>query len=103
MIVVTFMQLNRIPNAVGKSNPAIARWALALKLSLGGYMFTSFFLSRAYELPLYLLLGMCGGVIVAAGGDDALSLRGTFWPIWTLVLCGCILGIIYLMLRLRMV
>jgi putative inorganic carbon (hco3(-)) transporter len=103
MIVVTFMQLNRIPQVIGKSNPELTRWALALKISLGGYMFTSFFLSRAYELPLYMLLGMCGGVIVAAGGDDALPLRGTFWPAWSLLSCVGLLGLIYVMLRLRVV
>ena len=103
MLVVTLIQLNRIPKVVGASNPVLARWATALKISLGGYMFTSFFLSRAYELPLFMLLGMCGGVIVAAGGDDAIPLRGTWWPFWTLVCCVGILALIYLMLRLRAV
>jgi len=101
MVVVTFIQLNRIPHTATKSDPSIGRWALALKISLGGYMFTSFFLSRAYELPLFMLLGMCGGIIVAAGGDDAAPVRGSFWPIWSLIACAGILGMIYLMLRLR--
>lgn len=103
MCVVTLIQLNRIPQVVGKSNPEVARWALALRISLGGYLFTSFFLSRAYELPLFMLLGMCGGIIVAAGGDDAIPLRGTFWPVWSLLSCVGILALIYLMLRLRFV
>jgi putative inorganic carbon (hco3(-)) transporter len=101
MIVVTIIQLNRIPAIVGKSDPSLVRWAVALKISLGGYLFTSFFLSRAYELPLFMLLGMCGGVIIAAGGDDVITLRGSMWPMWTLVLCLGILALIYLMLRLR--
>lgn len=103
MIVVTLIQLNRIPKVVGKSDPQVARWAVALKISLGGYLFTSFFLSRAYELPLFMLLGMCGGIITAAGGDDAIPLRGTLWPVWSLLSCVGILGLIYIMLRLRFV
>jgi putative inorganic carbon (HCO3(-)) transporter len=101
MILVTLIQLNRVPAVVAKSNPGLARWAVALNISLGGYLFTSFFLSRAYELPLYLLLGMSGGVIIAAGGDDGVPVRGTLWPAWTLLICFGLLGIIYVMLRLR--
>jgi len=101
IIVVTFFQLSRVPQIVGKSNPELARWAVALRISLGGYMFTSFFLSRSYELPLWMLLGMAGGVIIAAGGDDAIPLRGTMWPLWSAILCVGVLGLIYIMLRLR--
>jgi O-antigen ligase len=101
MMVVTLVQLNRIPQVVGKSDPSLTRWALALKISLSGYLFTSFFLSRAYELPLFMLLGMCGGVIIAAGGDDAVTLRGSWWPAWSLISCVAILALIYVMLRLR--
>jgi len=101
MLLVTLIQLGRIPNIIGKSNPSLARWAVGLRISLAGYMFTSFFLSRAYELPLYMLLGMCGGVIVAAGGDEVVSLRGSFWPAWSLIACVGILCLIYVMLRLR--
>jgi len=101
MLVVTLFQLSRIPALAGKSDPSLARWAVALQISLSGYMFTSFFLSRAYELPLFMLLGMCGGVIIAAGGDDVVTLRGSWWPAWTLISCVGILGLIYLMVRLR--
>jgi hypothetical protein len=103
MIVVTLIQLNRIPQVVGKSDPSLVRWAVGLRISLGGYLFTSFFLSRAYELPLFMLLGMCGGVIIAAGGDDAVTLRGSGWPVWSLISCVGILALIYAMLRLRFV
>jgi O-antigen ligase len=101
MQVVTLMQLSRISAPGAKFDPQLGRWAKALKISLGGYMFTSFFLSRAYELPLYLLLGMCGGVIIAAGGDEAVPLRGSFWAAWSLIACVGILALIYVMLRLR--
>lgn len=103
ILVVTMMQLNRVPKIVGKSNPALAQWAMALRLSLGVYMFTGFFLSRTYDLPLFLLIGMSGAVITAAGGDEAIPVRGTGWPAWSAGLCVGVLGLIYVMLRLRAV
>lgn len=103
MIMVTMIQLGRIPKSVGASNPAMARWAAAVRLSLGVYLFTGFFLSRTYELPLFLLLGMAGSIIASFGGDEALPLRGTGWSLWALGLGGGALGLIYVMLRLRMV
>jgi hypothetical protein len=103
IVVVTMMQLGRVPKVVGASNPALAQWAVALRISLGVYLFTGFFLSRTYELPLFLLIGMSGAIITAAGGDDAIPLRGTFWPVWSFGLCVGILTLIYVMLRLRLV
>ena len=98
--VVAFIQLNGVAR-LKQVDPQIKRWAQALKISLGSYLFTSFFLSRAYELPLWMLLGMCGGVVIAAGGDDAVPLRGTMWPVWTFLSSVGTLALIYLMLRLR--
>ena len=103
IVVVTMMQLGRVPKVVGASNPALAQWAVALRISLGVYLFTGFFLSRTYELPLFLLIGMSGAIITAAGGDDAIPLRGRFWPVWSFGLCVGILTLIYAMLRLRLV
>ncbi|HEX3743688.1 MAG TPA: O-antigen ligase family protein [Bryobacteraceae bacterium] len=103
MSVVTLLQLGKIAKLTDKIDSGLRRWAIALRISLSGYLFTSFFLSRAYELPLYLLLGMCGGAIIAAGGDDAVPLRGTLWPVLSMGLCIGLLALIYLMLRLRFV
>jgi len=103
IVVVTMIQLARVPKVVGPSNPDLARWAMALRLSLGVYLFTGFFLSRAYDLPLFLLLGMSGAIITAAGGDDAIPLHGTMWPAWSFGLCVSTLVLIYAVLRLRMV
>jgi hypothetical protein len=97
------IQLSRVPAVVGKSNPALAQWALGVRLSLSVYLFTSFFLSRTYQLPIYLLFGMAGAIVAAAGGDEAIPVRGTGWPIWSLGLCVGILTMIYVMLRLRVV
>lgn len=103
MITVTVIQLNRVPKVVGKTNPGLVRWATAVKFSLLVYLYTSFYLSRAYELPLFLLLGVAGAIITAAGGDDAIPLRGTMWQAKAFGLCIGILVLIYIMLRLRVV
>jgi putative inorganic carbon (hco3(-)) transporter len=103
VLVVTMIQLNRVSKVVGKSNPALARWAVGVKISLGGYLFTSFFLSCTYNILLFLLLGMSGAIIAVAGGDDAIPLRDTKWPIKSLALCVGTLTLIYVMLRLRVV
>ena len=34
IIVVTMIQLNRVPEVVGNRIPALARWAIAVRLSL---------------------------------------------------------------------
>ena len=44
-----------------------------------------------------------GAVIAAAGGDEAIPLRGTMWPVKSLAFCVGILGLIYAMLRMRLV
>ena len=103
MIVVTLIQLNRVSKVVAVSNPLLAKWALAVKLSLGGFLFTSFFLSTTYSSLLFLLLGLSGAIIVSAGGDDAIPLHGTNWPVRSAGLCVGIMVLIYVMLRLRVV
>ena len=90
LIVVTIMQLNRVNNLLEKTNPGMARWARALRLSLGAYLFTSFFLSLTYALPLFMLLGMAGAVIAAGGGDECVPLRGTGWPFRSGALVRCL-------------
>jgi O-antigen ligase len=101
VIVVTFIQLNGAHRLLVKSNPGLARWAAALRLSLGAYLFTGFFLSLTYELLLFMLLGMAGSVITLAGGDDAVRLRDSKWPLWAVGNCAGLLVIIYGALRLR--
>jgi O-antigen ligase len=103
LIVVSVILLWRVPAAISAADPVLARWAEGLSLSIYGYLFTSFFLSRLYDLPLYLLLGMAGGVISSAGGEQKLSLRGTNWPIWAGGLCVGLIMLIYILVRLRIV
>ena len=46
---------------------------------------------------------MAGAIVAAAGGDDAIPMRRTAWPVWSFALCGASLTLIYVLLRLRAV
>ena len=46
------------PNASTTDPIVIARWARAIRLSLFGFLATAWFLSRTYEVTLYLLIGL---------------------------------------------
>jgi putative inorganic carbon (hco3(-)) transporter len=89
-----------VPNPL-EADPGIVRWAVALKLSLYSYLFTSFFLSRTYDLPLYLLLGMCGATISMAGGEPNFPIRDSKWAIWSCGLSFVAIFIIYVLVRMR--
>jgi putative inorganic carbon (HCO3(-)) transporter len=102
IIVVTLIQLHAVHKLQVKSNPILARWAVALTFSITAYLFTAFFLSLTYELPLFMLLGMAGSIITLAGGDDTVPLRGTKWPLWALGSCAGLLAVIYGASRLRL-
>jgi O-antigen ligase len=102
ILVVTFMQLWQITKSPS-ADPVWSRWASAINLSLIGYLFTSFFLSRTYDLPLYLLLGMAGAVISSAGGEQKLMPAHSFWPARAAALCVISIALIYVLVRLRAV
>jgi O-antigen ligase len=100
ILVVTFIQLRQAAKSTA-ADPAWTRWADALTMSLTTYLFTSFFLSRTYDLPLYLLLGMAGAVISSCGGERKFALREHVWPAWSAGLCVFSIMLIYVLVRLR--
>ena len=102
ILVVTLVQLHeaaRLPS----TDPKWAQWASAIRTSLIVFLFTSFFLSRTYDLPLYLLLGMAGAVIASSGGEQKLLATRTSWPAWAASLCVFSIVLIYVLVRLRVV
>jgi putative inorganic carbon (hco3(-)) transporter len=109
IIVVTVMLLRQVSEARAATDLPLARWAEAVKRSLYVYLFTSFFISRAYNLPLFLLLGAAGAIINAAQVDingapvePQLTLNPK-WPLWALSLCVASIVVIYILVRLRAV
>ena len=103
VLVVTFWQLNKviglkIPDAKPQpSDLALLRWADATRTALIVYLFTSWFLSATYELPLYLLLGMAGAIYSAAAarwGPGSSAIPGG-WPALSLGICLGLLLALY--------
>ena len=102
ILVVTIIYLRRAAK-MPSANPIWARWASAINMSLITYLFTSFFLSRTYDLPLYLLLGIAGAVINASGGEQKLLATPSRWPVWAAGACISSIMLIYVLVRLRAV
>lgn len=109
VLVVTLYQLGQVSkllfraDGVSPEDLVLGRWAEAIRMSLTVYLFTGFFLSCTYQMPLFLLLGMSGAVYYAAAlrlGKDKLPLSRN-WPIWSLILSTAALLAIYIMIRLR--
>jgi putative inorganic carbon (HCO3(-)) transporter len=85
------------------ANVVLGRWANAVKLSLLVYLFTGFFLSDTYQMPLYLLLGLSAAIysaMAAQVGPEKLPISRR-WPLVTLGTCVSALVMIYIMLRIR--
>jgi hypothetical protein len=55
------------------------RWATALQISLGGFLAAAFFLSRAYVLYLYLILGMAVALLALAAKEEEPIGRKSLW------------------------
>jgi O-antigen ligase len=73
LIVCTFLQLNALIRQ-HRQNPAMAdavRWALAIRLSLTGFLTTAWFLSRTYIVLLWVLLAMAVSLIEIAKSAQA--------------------------------
>jgi putative inorganic carbon (HCO3(-)) transporter len=90
LLVTTFMQLSRISRMDGLREADTRRLANALRLSLVGFLFAAFFLSRAYIPLLYLLIGLSMAVASIAtkqGGMVVLPPAGKLMRLisgWTL-------------------
>src|SRR5581483_10041592 len=75
LLVTTFMQFAAFRNAEGGTQPEIARWVNMARLSLIGFLFGAFFLSRTYIPLLYLLLGLAVAIL-SIGAQ-----RGVAWSL----------------------
>jgi putative inorganic carbon (HCO3(-)) transporter len=58
LIVLSTLQLTRIISGSGSRDDDSTRWAGAIQKSFFAFLASSFFLSRTYIEPLYILLGM---------------------------------------------
>jgi len=78
------------------------RWARAMRVSLGGFLAASFFLSRVYALPLYLILGLAAVLLYVKSGDE----EPVAQPLWKMIGYSAAMGfsaitLVYAILRCR--
>ena len=101
IFVLSFAQLNRIvtPSDGTPPDPTLRQHAVCLETALAAFLATSWFLSRAYYPPSFLLVGLVGGLVyqesVRRPGADLIPPRKDC-IIWCLaasaVACFCASG-----------
>jgi len=57
----------------------VERWARAIRISLAGFLAAAWFLSRAYVLPLYLILGMAVALLAMTSEEPEPISRKPVW------------------------
>jgi hypothetical protein len=87
-------------NNMEKDTQTVRRWANALRLSLIGFVVTSWFLSRTYILTLYLLLGITAVLWRLANvGPQEMQVSGKWVRLTIAAEAGTIVAL-YVMIRL---
>jgi hypothetical protein len=91
--------------SVDPENDNFEKWARALRISLAGFLAAAFFLSRAFVLPLYLILGMAVALLgVASEQTESIAPQ----PAWRMLFLTAKLGfaaiaVVYVSLQFRSV
>jgi hypothetical protein len=77
-----------------------ARWIMAMRLALISFIATSWFLSRAYQSTMYLILGLATATIVLDKYGDEPAAR-IHWLSYTLAIEAAAITFIYFIVRFR--
>lgn len=79
------------------------KWAKALRISLAGFLAAAFFLSRAFVLPLYLILGMAVALLcVASEQRDSVAPQPAWRTLFLTVKLGfAAIAVVYVSLQVR--
>jgi putative inorganic carbon (hco3(-)) transporter len=93
----------QISEEVGAESDEIDKWARALRTSLAGFLAAAFFLSRAYSLTLYLIVGMSVALLcLAAEEDEPMEQPSLGWQLSLSTAVGsAAVVMIYVAIRLR--
>jgi O-antigen ligase len=83
----------------------VDKWARAIRISLAGFLAAAWFLSRAYVLPLYLILGMAVALLCLASEEEEPIARKPMWRLFSLTarLGFAAIALVYVSLRVRSV
>jgi putative inorganic carbon (HCO3(-)) transporter len=80
--------------------PVPLQWVLAVRLALLSFVTTSWFLSRAYQTPMYLILGLATATILLQQNKAKARIRIS-WIFLTLAVEASTIALIYEIVRLR--
>ncbi len=97
--VVPAVDLRNTPEFCGLY-PVPQQWVLAVRLALLSFVTTSWFLSRAYQTPMYLILGLATATILLQQDKAKVRIR-TSWIFLTLAVEASTIALIYEVVRLR--
>jgi putative inorganic carbon (hco3(-)) transporter len=105
LIVIAFMRLNKLSDDP-LNDPKMRQTATILKYVLYAFLSTSWFLTRTYELTLYLLVGLAAALTLVKlesdhAGEVLPTLAPPHWVKWTLRSMVASIGFVYLMVRSR--
>jgi hypothetical protein len=89
-----------VPIWDGLESDLPARWIMAMRLALISFIATSWFLSRAYQSTMYLILGLATATILLDKQSDEPGTRAR-WVCYTLAIEAVLIVFIYLVVRLR--
>jgi hypothetical protein len=83
----------------------VDRWARTLRISLAGFLAAAWFLSRAYALTLYLVLGMAVVLLWQTSEEEEPVSRQPLWRLFALTakLEFAVIAVVYVWLRARSV
>jgi O-antigen ligase len=79
----------------------VGRWARTLRISLAGFLAAAWFLSRAYALTLYLVLGMAGALLSLTSEEEKSITRQPLSRLFGLTAMAEVAAIAFLYVWLR--
>jgi putative inorganic carbon (hco3(-)) transporter len=80
--------------------PIPEHWVIAVRLALISFVTTSWFLSRAYQTPMYLILGLATATILIQQDAADVKIRAS-WIVPTIAIEASTIAFIYEVVRLR--
>jgi O-antigen ligase len=90
---------DEVASATGLEIPE--QWILAIRMAFVSFLTTSWFLSRTYQIPMYLILGLATAAILLQRNVAESAIRKS-WIFVTLAVEASTIAFIYLIVRLRM-
>lgn len=103
LIVTTVLELRRLKNLdrEDRLERELQRWSEVIRLAFYSFLVCAWFLSRTYNMTMYLLLGLSAALVDMARRAEkpGMDLPLTHWTVRTGALAVATIGLIYLTVR----